>query len=76
MNDIETIIERLESIERKLEELRRCVIPATPPIYFPLYDCIDIYGHNFPSPWNGIFPPSCTKCGKRAYDSNVTISEV
>ena len=34
--------------------------------------CIDGGQHNYPSPWMGIFPPACNKCGKQGPQYTIT----
>lgn len=64
----------VESLTLDVGQLRAMVLlwglPAAstsiPPINIPSHwtpsRCLD-GEHNFPSPWLGIVPPSCTKCG-------------
>jgi hypothetical protein len=69
----------LQERVRKLEEKQVSVQPQSNPgqtIFQPFIQTID-YGcvsggiHEYPSPWNGIFPPNCTKCGKSSQNWNV-----
>lgn len=36
--------------------------------------CIDGQGHRYPSPWWGIVPPPCEKCGAQPIASGPTVT--
>lgn len=68
----------VELKDRRIAELEKLTIPVSTPISVPFVQPTQIQPfivtcqHEYPSPWFGITPPSCKKCGQPAFQTVVT----
>lgn len=48
------------------------IIPSIWPLTTQHYGCVDGQPHDYPTPWHGVVPPSCRKCGKPGETYTIT----
>lgn len=62
--------EEIEKLKKDLEQIKQ-ENNSTQRIFNDLININTVCNHEYPSPWWGIFPPPCRKCG---YIPNYTIT--
>jgi hypothetical protein len=75
------LLEMIRRLEKRVDELEKrpyITYPQPeifiPTVFGPIDVCTDGGYHDYHSPWWGVTPPPCKKCGKQAPSTTITCS--